>query len=195
MRSVPELDAGDGWRKEQVALRETDRSLAERPGGRPLTVAFGWLGATAASWTLVEAELARHGEDIDRSGITGRVVETYPSAVRKALTIPRGWEELRRAVPWLGIEVDPAALARSRDAQDAVVCALAARARALGRTVLPRDEVVPTARQEGWIHVPDRLRSGGASASRLTAVDRPITEDANQTCPATPELPTPRATS
>jgi len=74
---------------------------------RPLPAAFQMLGATAAMWSLIEADLAERGVAVDRSGMTGTVCETYPRAALNAW----GWakkgkltlEDLCRLFPFLRV--------------------------------------------------------------------------------------------
>ena len=53
----------------------------------------------------------------------------------------------------------------SDDALDAVLCALIARAAALGLTVPPPDQDRERARAEGWIHLPRRGSLGELPAA------------------------------
>lgn len=146
----------DAWRKETLARRATDDRLL-RYGALPLPAAFDRLGKTAVMWSAIEFDLGEAGIRLDRSGITGRVCETYPSAALAAWRLPKAkpsLEFIRQAFPFLTIGNDCASeLSTGEDARDALVCALVARAAALHLTVLPGDGVVVRARREGWIHV------------------------------------------
>jgi hypothetical protein len=77
-------------------------------------------------------------------------------SVRRGIT-----ERLTVRAPWLEMSpTDRDALHASDDCLDALMCALAARATALGITHPPDDP--ERARREGWIHVPrsaDALKS------------------------------------
>ena len=111
------------------------------------------LGATAAMWVLIEAELARRGVAIDRSGVSGRICETYPRAALAAwdhrpigktdlATLEQWFPFLSVAPPWRTALV-------SDHACDALVCALVARAHGLGRTVPPPHGDLDAASREG----------------------------------------------
>ncbi|WP_341229186.1 DUF429 domain-containing protein [Nocardioides salarius] len=157
---VPDVAGWEKWRTRQVAQRLTDRFLTDDPRirTRPLPASFQLLGATAAAWTLIESQLAAAGVPVDRAGVAGRVCETYPSAVLAAWGAPKGtgkhtWPALRNRFPFLTCDPELEHLLVSDDVCDAVVCAMAARARDLGLTVDPDDDQLDAARREGWIHV------------------------------------------
>lgn len=146
------------WRTRHVAQRVTDAFLAEdeRIKTRPLPASFQLLGATAAMWVLIEAQLADLGVAIDRAGIDGNVCETYPSAALSAWRLGRAkrpWPELRKHFPFLIADQRLRGHFSSDDVCDAVVCALIARARDLNLTLLPSKADLAAARREGWIHV------------------------------------------
>lgn len=144
----------DSWRKETLARRTTDHRLLVHKA-LPLPASFDRLGKTAVMWSSIEYDLADAGLSLDRSGITGRVCETYPTAALAAWRLPKSkptLEQLERAFPFLSIPDQwGTRLSASDDARDALVCALVARAKALGKTVGPTD--IDQARREGWIHV------------------------------------------
>lgn len=122
-----------------------------------------------AAWRLAglrEAAAARSGVRFDRAGGDG-VVEVYPAAALLLWGLPRAGykaepearEELlcalEAAAPWLLWEPGAReACLESDDALDAVLCALIARAAALGLTEPPPAEAERLARVEGWIHLP-----------------------------------------
>ena len=146
------------WRTREVAQRLTDRFLTddERIRTRPLPASFQLLGATAAMWVLIEAELMSLGVTIDRAGIEGSLCETYPSAALAAWGCGKGkrtWLELQSCFPFLTADDRLLPQFASDDVCDAVVCALVARARDLGLTLGPSAEDTSAARREGWIHV------------------------------------------
>ena len=163
------------WRTSEISLRETDRHVHDATGVRPLPAAFQLLGATAAHWAVIEAELASKGVVIDRAGLTPRLIETYPSAVLAGWGIQRSpkptWPVLK---PFLGpLKVDgfESLLEANDDARDALICALVARARALELTDLPTDQQTDLAQAEGWIHLPtaspNQLFERGSHLSEL----------------------------
>lgn len=64
-----------------LASRETDRQVRTALGIQGLSVSFDKLGATAAMWSDIESRLLElEGHRLDRSGMTGRIVETWPRA-------------------------------------------------------------------------------------------------------------------
>jgi len=156
--SVPAESEWDKWRTDTVARRVTDHFLLSAEGirQRPLPASFDKLGATAAAWVLIEARLHQRGVSVDRSGVTGRIVETYPRAALNAWSDRNpgkiGLDGLQELFPFLDTSRHVAAMAND-DVRDAVICAVVARARALDLTILPPDEDLPAARREGWIHV------------------------------------------
>jgi hypothetical protein len=147
----------NAWRTDVISRRVTEREVLARVGVAPLRASFQPLGATAASWALVEAALAARGVRIDRSGMTGTICETYP---RAAL---RGWgrhtrgkvtlAEIEKLFPFLDVPRGTRGGLRSVDAREALVCALVARARERGLTIAPARGDLAAARREGWIHV------------------------------------------
>lgn len=148
-----------------LRLRRTDQGLmAGEPARRvnPLSVAHDRLGSVAVLWALVEQRLA--GADppvvIDRSGMTGTVFETYPAGIRVQWGLPkRGSIDERQLVAarLTAAGIDHEAL-NVREATehvwDALLCALAARAHALGDRPRLSASDRATAEAEGWIHLP-----------------------------------------
>ncbi len=158
--TIPDEAYWERWRTHTVAQRRTDAFLTHDPRirTRPLPVSFQLLGATAAMWTLIEARLAGLGVAIDRAGIQGQVCETYPRAALAGWGVRSpgklDWPGLQQHFSFLTAAPEHEQALASDDACDAVVCALVARARTLGATLLPRDEdELAAARREGWIHV------------------------------------------
>ena len=66
--AMPAAADWEKWRTRQVAQRRTDRFLTDDPRIKtcPLPASFQLLGATAAMWVLVEAQLVSLGVGIDR---------------------------------------------------------------------------------------------------------------------------------
>lgn len=163
--AMPATADWENWRTRQIAQRRTDRFLTDDPRikTRPLPASFQLLGATAAMWVLVEAQLVSHGVEIDRSGLEGRVCETYPSAALSAWEFGKSkqsWPELQSNFPFVAADKRLLPEFASDDVCDAIVCALVARARDLDLTVCPPADALGAARREGWIHVscePSRL--------------------------------------
>jgi hypothetical protein len=159
------LDPGAGpserpW--DLISHRETDRAVRKqvRTG---FNVSFDKLGATAAAWSVVEHGLRLRGIKLDRSGLTGRVVETWPSAAWRAWGLhstpaaKASWEANLSQLLDTGVlraGDHEQELAANEHIRDALACALVARARALGLTKGPEPSSIERARREGWIHIP-----------------------------------------
>jgi hypothetical protein len=160
--------AGPDYRR-SLRYRLTDEVVRQRVGWWPLSVSTDLIGVPAMRCAGLLDALAAAGQPVDRTG-GGRVVEVYPAAALRRWGLPhRGYKKGKGAavrsialdrllalLPWL--VVDPVALERCRgndDAFDALVCALVARAAALGLTI-PPDPGHQTERAvaEGWIHLP-----------------------------------------
>ena len=145
--------------------RLTDRRRVAE-GDRPLSVSSDLIGITAMRTTRILAELP----DVDRSGMTGPVLEVYPAAALRHWGLPhrsyKGKKGQQTRIQILdgmcaalgdGFEIgdEPAAECVSSDhALDALIASLAVRAATLNQTSAPADEDLDTAREEGWIHVP-----------------------------------------
>jgi hypothetical protein len=160
--------AGPGFRR-SLRYRLTDAVVRQRVGWWPLSVSTDLIGVPAMRCAGLLDALAAGGEPVDRAG-GGRVVEVYPAAALRHWGLPhRGYkrptggtvrsmalDRLLAMLPWL--VVDEAALDGCRaddDAFDALVCALVARAAALGLTARPDPgHQTERARVEGWIHLP-----------------------------------------
>jgi hypothetical protein len=113
------------------------------------------------------AALEKAGHDVDRAG-TGMVVESYPAAALKRWSLAhrkyKGSEgrlarealvdQLVARCPGVSLGRFDTAVRDSDDALDAVICALIARAAALGRVLAPTDDQAARAATEGWIAVP-----------------------------------------
>jgi predicted nuclease with RNAse H fold len=165
------------WRRTEVFARET--ILAET--GKKLwsmSVSADRLGLTARRTAqLREHAFESSGVRFDRSG-ADRVAEVYPSGALLLWGIERGAYKtsqdpsrreaesgaraelvaaLEAKAPWLGWAPDAReACVQSDDALDALLAALIARAAALGLTFSPPPEDLELARQEGWIHLPQK---------------------------------------
>jgi hypothetical protein len=136
----------------------------------PLSPSTDRISLTA--WRLAglrEAAFARSHLRFDRAG-GDQVVDAYPAAALLLWGLPRaGYKsdpeareellaELEAAAPWLLWKPGAReACLESDDCLDAVLCALIARAAALGLTEPPPPDGLEPARVEGWIHLP---RSG-----------------------------------
>jgi hypothetical protein len=153
------------WRRPLV-YRHTDHVVRERIGRWPLSVSTDRLGVTALRGAGLLRRLAASGFAVDRAA-EGRLFEVYPGgslrlwgfdttgyrvdAARRAILL----DTLRSRAPWFDIgRFAPLAVAKA-DAFDAVIAALATRAGALGLFEHPASEVLPVARREGWVVLPD----------------------------------------
>jgi predicted nuclease with RNAse H fold len=154
--------------RRDLAYRTTDLVLKADAGVLPLSVAADLIGHTAMRAAGLLAQLASLGQPVDRAG-TGVVVEVYPAAALRVWQLYRPRykgtgsrpirdaliDELLAALPWLQIDdVGVDLCRRSDDALDAVICALIARAAALGHVNGAPAEHAALAATEGWIAVP-----------------------------------------
>ena len=150
--------------KNKLRFRCTDFAVRELAGFWPLSVSSDRIAIPAMRCRGLLAQMGV----TDKSG-DGQVFEVYPAAALRRWELDhrkykgkKGKKILGRLVddllslcPWL--EVGSAArkmLAENDDAFDALVCALVARAAALGQTVRPNRKDLDLARNEGWIHLP-----------------------------------------
>jgi predicted nuclease with RNAse H fold len=155
------------WRR-HLAYRATDRSVIAETGLRPLSVAADRIAHAAMRCAALLAELQLDGIEVDRSGMTGKVVEVYPAAslAQWGLT-HRGYKRaanaaplddlvsaLQLSAPWLDLGEYESACRTNDDAFDAVIAALSAAASARGLTTPPTGSAMELARREGWIVVP-----------------------------------------
>lgn len=161
----PDLRGIAGRRR--LAYRETDRVVQSLTGRLPLSVSTDRLGLTAMRCADLLAAFAGTGDDIDRSGATGRLVEVYPAAALRTWRVDvtgyktdaaarvRATASLLDAAPWLTVSPEQHALmAASDDPFDAVVAALIARAHAVRATHPVPPAHADRARREGWIALP-----------------------------------------
>ncbi|MEU1177804.1 DUF429 domain-containing protein [Streptomyces sp. NPDC005820] len=139
-----------------LRYRRTDLLVARHAPRFPLSVSFDKLGSVAARWARLQARLARLGHPVDRTG-AGRVAEVYPAAARHQWGLSLGTvDELTAAAPWLHLSEEARrTYAADRDAYDALIASLAARAIGVRRTAWPSAEDAGLARTEGWIHIPE----------------------------------------
>jgi predicted nuclease with RNAse H fold len=149
-----------------LTYRETDRAVVAGGGPRPLSVAADRIGHAALRAAGLLGQLGRERR-VDRAG-GGLVVEVYPAAALRHWglnhTKYKGGEakaerkklikELTSKLTALDFGDTKAACVDSDDALDAVVCALIARAAALGEATRPDQEQAKLAATEGWIAVP-----------------------------------------
>lgn len=171
---VPHTDVGPEIR-EPLRFRETDRRLAAANLGRPLSVSSDMIGVCAMRAAGLLAAMAQEGIHVDRSGVTGRVVETYPAVAIKQWHLAQGGnpserrykgtaqsavlgamvDELKRGLRQLKLGQYEDSCRSSDHVFDAVICAMVARATMQFQCTqqIPRG-LVQRARREGWIAVP-----------------------------------------
>jgi predicted nuclease with RNAse H fold len=177
------------WRRE-LAYRETDRFVVDqfKDGSklRSLSVSADRISHAAMRCAALLAELKREGVQVDRSGMTGKVVEVYPAAslarwrlthrrYKRTANTPRLSElvtELRVAAPWLDLGEHEPRCRASDDALDSVIASLSAAAARSGLTSPPTGSAMDLAGREGWIAVPkdgslSRLLEATARSSEL----------------------------
>lgn len=155
--------------KKSLVLRRTDHFVNQEFGLRPLSVSADLIGHVAIRAVRILDLLRDTGVRVDRSGLTGRVAETYPAgAIRRWLPDDRRYKGkdnlavraamLRRVEAVVPMSfADPADRVRceqSDHAFDALLCALVARAVVLKQTARPPKSDRELARREGWIAVP-----------------------------------------
>jgi predicted nuclease with RNAse H fold len=151
-----------------LRYRATDQAISQ--GGRPpLSVSSDLIAVTAMRCALLLTRLALSGTTVDRSG-SGLVVEAYPAAALRAWGFKPGRykeaggretrallvsELVERCTPWLSLSEDCIVMCEVSDhALDALICALVARASAIGATRDVPDGLRARALREGWIHIP-----------------------------------------
>lgn len=151
----------------RLRYRVTDLAVIAA-GAHPLSVSTDRIGVAAMRGALLQHMLGAAGLPVDRSGVTGRIVEAYPAAALQAWGLASSRYKGKAnatACASLGFELaarcgsirGSAAAALEGcddDALDAFVCALIARAVVVGHTTRPPPEHVDVARREGWIHIP-----------------------------------------
>jgi predicted nuclease with RNAse H fold len=167
-RSQSTVAPNDVAARRELAYRTTDLFLKAEIGVLPLSVSADLIGHAAMRAAGILSQLAALGCPVDRTG-AGVVVEVYPAAALRSWQLYRPRykgpgsrpvrdelvTDLLTALPELQIGPTETALCRqSDDAFDAVICALIARAAALGKTLVPDAEQAKIAASEGWIAVP-----------------------------------------
>ncbi|HVS69052.1 MAG TPA: DUF429 domain-containing protein [Mycobacteriales bacterium] len=152
-----------------LRYRATDVYLVEQGLGRPLSVSSDLIGVCAMRAAGLLAAMTKRGIEVDRAGVRGGVVETYPAAAvrhwglasggykgaTKTATLGEMVDRLKRGLPQLKLGKHEETCRSSHDAFDAAICALVARATMQYRCTaqIPRG-LVQRARREGWIAVP-----------------------------------------
>jgi predicted nuclease with RNAse H fold len=153
----------------RLSFRATDRRLIEQGARRPLSVSTDLIGVVAMRCASLLDRLAAAGEPVDRAG-SGKVVEAYPAPTLTSwglaatgyksrvgvARLPELLSQLEEGLGGLEMRMQQRELAESdHNCFDALVCALIARAAALGLTQPPEPgEEADRAIREGWIHLP-----------------------------------------
>jgi hypothetical protein len=163
--SVAAYRRGEPWpghETHELRLRKTDRFVQAKTEKTPLSVSTDRIGITAFRAAGLLSKLGRAGP-VERTG-KGKFVEVYPAAALRRWNIgPCGQEDtpallaalLSRTSKWLRLsQAGRDRCKESRDALDALIAALVARASALGLCDPIPKASGPAAKAEGWIALP-----------------------------------------
>jgi predicted nuclease with RNAse H fold len=155
--------------EDRIRLRYRTTDLVTLLGGsQPLSVSSDRIGVAAMRGARIQHLLETAGVPVDRSGVTGKVVEAYPAAALRVWGLSSSKykgttnaEACRILAHTLTDRCGPLSATAGAcldgcddDGLDAFVCALVARAALAGNTTRPGPEHLEVARREGWIHVP-----------------------------------------
>ena len=153
-RAAAPADTGVRWRH-SLAWRTTDDVVWKGDGILPLSVSADRIAHAAFRCAGI---LARLNEPLDGSGV---LAEVYPAAALRRWGISyKGLKahdvivDALKERDWLDLGGHEDLMRRSRDATDAVVAALVARAAAVGRGTRPGPEHEAVVKSEGWIVLP-----------------------------------------
>lgn len=129
-----------GWQLDRVGVRATEDSSDSSP-----------LAASGIVEVYLAGALALWGFPF--RGYKRTPSRSAASALEQRLAILEGLEDA--GADWLSLAKDVReARLQNDDAFDSFVCALVARAAAIGRTLPPQNVQRATAEREGWIHLP-----------------------------------------
>jgi hypothetical protein len=146
-----EMEAWPGFDGADLRLRRTDEFVWRRTKRQPLSVSADKLAVPAFRAARLLSEW-----QADRTG-AGRFVEVYPRAARARFELARALsiKELQERAPWLTLAVEQEiACEQNEDCFDALISALVARASAIGLCEPIPDDLLDSARREGWIALP-----------------------------------------
>ena len=157
----------DGEQRDELRFRLTDREI-QRLGAQPLSVSSDKIGVPAMRAGRLQRLLAEAGVKVDRSGVSGRLIEVYPAAALRVWGFrSNGYKgkDNRAVVAELcatvlgqfgaiGAAACEVLHGCDDDEFDAFICAVLARAARTGHTTAPSAEQLALARREGWIHLP-----------------------------------------
>jgi predicted nuclease with RNAse H fold len=192
VRVIAAHEAGAPWAaapagtiagRERLRFRTTDLHLRRR-GHRPLSVSTELIGVVALRGAHLQHLMTLAGMTVDRSGVSGRVVEVYPAAALRAWGLPSsGYKGLPNTAARLELverllaecgdlrpAVDVQVLGASDHALDAFLCAVISAAARSGLTEPPGEADVLAARMEGWIHLPTAGLAAILRSAREAAV-------------------------
>lgn len=154
----------------RLRLRRTDHFVKQKARKAPLAVAADKIAMTAMRAARLLAKVYEGGEDVDRTGRTGRFVEVYPAAALKRWGLdfesytgkgPEKEDKRDKLVGDLegktGLKLTGEVRSGCRESDhkfDAFVAALVTRAAATGCCEPIPDADRERARKEGWIALP-----------------------------------------
>lgn len=162
----------------QMFRRLTDDEICRRLSKRPMDVGADRIARTARSALQFLDELNRTiGPGIElvwSADFRARIgaIEVYPAATRISLGAPCGPGSLKGLAR--RIDLGRCRAPQSKDARDAIVCALAGAEFLSGRATPPRSDQERAARREGWIWVGDRVKR--PSSERTARIKLPSSE-------------------
>jgi len=154
----------------ELFYRQTDRFVRQHTGLVPLSVCADRIAWPAVRASRLMSELASAGVQVDRSGLTGSIVEVYPAAALRTWLSqqyhykgPKGADALKSLAgdllkqDWLKFEAGSwDTCTQVEHCFDALVAALVAHAHTSGLCEDIAPEQVASARIEGWIALPRR---------------------------------------
>jgi predicted nuclease with RNAse H fold len=153
-RAPAPVDTGVRWRH-SLAWRTTDDVVWKDVGILPLSVSADRIAHAAfrCAGILARVERAARRKRCSRRGLSGGGVAALgdPGQGNQG---PRRHRRRAGGKRWLRLGVHEDLMRRSRDATDAVVAALVARAAAVGKGTRPGPEHETVVRSEGWIVLP-----------------------------------------
>jgi predicted nuclease with RNAse H fold len=148
----------------QLFRRMTDVAIKDRLGKQPLEVGANLIARTAVAALMLLDQIRRStGRHIPlawapKETERWRAIEVYPAATRIGYGAPDIGGSLEGLEESLDCSAVLPALARSKDAVDAAVCALAAADFLSGRAAPPQDHDMASV--EGWIWAPRSCPTG-----------------------------------
>jgi predicted nuclease with RNAse H fold len=189
VRVVAAHEAGESWvaapastiaGRETLRFRATDLYLKQR-GHRPLSVSTELIGVVALRAAHLQHLMVESGMVVDRSGLSGALVEVYPAAALRRWGMPAsGYKGAANATARLDLvnqllaecgdlraRVESQLVGAADHAFDAFVAAVVAAASRVGMTDGPSGADHSAAGVEGWIHVPTAGPSAIVAAAAI----------------------------